>query len=44
MIGAGEHLDAHARRVVSGFDENGKSTIASDGPTTKRVATPAFTV
>jgi hypothetical protein len=41
---AGEHLDAQARRVVSGFDESGKSTIVSDGPTTRRVATPAFTV
>jgi hypothetical protein len=41
---AGEHLEAQARRVVTGFDENGKSTIVSDGPTTRRVATPAFTL
>jgi mannose-6-phosphate isomerase-like protein (cupin superfamily) len=41
---AGEHLEIYARRVVSGFDDNGKSTIESDGPTTRRVATPAFTV
>ena len=40
----GEHLEAQARRVVSGFDENGRSTIVSDANTTRRVAEPAFTV
>ena len=40
----GEHLEAHARRVVSGFDDQGRSTIISDGPTIRRIATPAFTV
>jgi mannose-6-phosphate isomerase-like protein (cupin superfamily) len=40
---AGEHLNAQARRVVSGLDENGKSTIVFDGNTTTRVATPGFT-
>jgi hypothetical protein len=41
---AGEHLEAQARRVVSGFDENGRSTIVADAYTTRRVAMPAFTV
>jgi hypothetical protein len=41
---AGEHFEAQARCVVSGFDDDGRSTIASDGPTVRRVATPAFTV
>jgi mannose-6-phosphate isomerase-like protein (cupin superfamily) len=41
---AGEHLEVQARRVVSGFDEYGKSTIVADAYTTRRVAMPAFTV
>lgn len=41
---SGEHLEAQARRVVTGFDESGKSTIVSDSLTVRRVATPAFTV
>ena len=30
--------------MVSGFDENGKSTIVEDGNSTRRIAAPAFTV
>jgi mannose-6-phosphate isomerase-like protein (cupin superfamily) len=41
---AGEHLQIQPRRVVTGLDESGKSTIVSDGPTPVRVATPGFTV
>lgn len=41
---AGEHFRAEARRVVSGLDENGKSTIVVDELTTTRIAAPAFTV
>ena len=41
---AKEHLEAQARRVVSGFDKNGKSTIVADANTTRRTAQPAFTV
>jgi mannose-6-phosphate isomerase-like protein (cupin superfamily) len=40
----GEHLKAQARRVVSGTDEDGRSTIVADGPTASRIATPAFTI
>ncbi|TCK25775.1 cupin domain-containing protein [Pseudonocardia endophytica] len=40
----GEHLKAQARVVVSGVDENGQSTIVSDGNTATRVAAPGFTV
>jgi mannose-6-phosphate isomerase-like protein (cupin superfamily) len=40
----GEHLQVQARRVVTGLDESGKSTIVSDGATPVRVATPGFTV
>lgn len=39
----GEHLDAHARRVLVGLDDLGRSTITADGPTETRLATPAFT-
>lgn len=41
---SGEHLKAQARRVVSGFDEQGKSTIVDDGLTPTRLAGPGFTV
>jgi cupin domain len=41
---AGEHLKVEARRVVSGVDAQGRSTIISDENTTARVAAPAFTV
>jgi hypothetical protein len=40
----GEHLKHQARRVVTGLDANGKSTIISDENTSARVATPAWTV
>ncbi|MBC3191736.1 cupin domain-containing protein [Pseudonocardia sp. C8] len=40
----GKHLEAQARVVVSGIDENGRSTIVSDGNTTTRIAAPGFTV
>jgi mannose-6-phosphate isomerase-like protein (cupin superfamily) len=41
---AGEHLEVQARRVVTGIDEAGRSTIVSDELTPIRVATPGFTV
>lgn len=41
---AGEHLKVHSRRVLTGLDEAGRSTIVSDAPTPIRVATPGFTV
>ena len=41
---AGEHLGKYARRVVTGLDDSGKSTIVSDDLATVRVATPGFTV
>jgi len=41
---AGEHLHIQARRVITGLDDSGKSTVVSDGPTPVRVATPGFTV
>jgi hypothetical protein len=41
---AGEHLQVQARRVVTGLDDSGKSTIVSDDLTPVRVATPGFTV
>jgi mannose-6-phosphate isomerase-like protein (cupin superfamily) len=41
---AGEHLQVHARRVVTGLDESGKSTVVADGATPVRVSTPGFTV
>jgi hypothetical protein len=40
---AGEHLEAHARRIVVGLDDAGRSTFVSDGPTQTRLATQAFT-
>jgi mannose-6-phosphate isomerase-like protein (cupin superfamily) len=41
---AGEHLNAEARRVVSGLDRDGRSAIVSDENTTTRLAAEAFTV
>ncbi|MGE0487022.1 MAG: cupin domain-containing protein [Gammaproteobacteria bacterium] len=41
---AGAHLDTQARLVVSGLDEDGRSTIVSDADSAVRVATPGFTV
>src|SRR3954447_4509396 len=40
----GEHLRARARVVVAGLDEQGRSSIVSDGLTETRLATPAFTI
>jgi quercetin dioxygenase-like cupin family protein len=41
---AGEHFNAQARRVVSGVDSEGRSTIIADENTTRRVAAQAFTI
>lgn len=40
----GAHLKAQARRVLSGKDADGRSTIVSDELTTTRIAAPGFTV
>ena len=40
---AREHLAAHARRVLVGLDDQGRSTIVSDANTETRLATEAFT-
>ena len=40
---AGEHLKHHARRVVTGLDDKGRSSIVSDGLAESRLATEAFT-
>jgi hypothetical protein len=40
----GEYSQVQARRVVTGLDENGRSTIVSDGPATTRVVADAFTI
>ena len=39
---AGKWEDARVRRVVAGLDENGRSTIVSDGFTETRLVTDAF--
>lgn len=39
---AGAHQDIRVRRVVSGLDENGRSTIVSDAYTETRLVTDAF--
>ena len=39
---AGKFDDVRVRRVVAGLDENGKSTIVSDGFTETRLVTDAF--
>jgi mannose-6-phosphate isomerase-like protein (cupin superfamily) len=41
---AREHLKAQARRVITGVDEKGRSTVISDEFTPQRVAAPAFTI
>ena len=38
-----EHLVAYARRVLTGLDDQGRSTIVSDAPAETRLATEAFT-
>jgi mannose-6-phosphate isomerase-like protein (cupin superfamily) len=40
----GKHLEAQARRVISGVDENGRSKIVADELTAIRIAAPGFTV
>jgi hypothetical protein len=37
-------MQVHARRVITGLDESGRSTIVTDELTPVRVATPGFTV
>jgi mannose-6-phosphate isomerase-like protein (cupin superfamily) len=39
----GQHHDAQARRVVVGYDVDGKSTVVQDGFTTTRLAGPGNT-
>ncbi len=39
---AGKYDDVRVRRVVAGLDENGRSTIVSDGFTETRLVTDAF--
>lgn len=41
---ATDHLNVHARRIVVGLDEQGRSTFVSDGPTGTRIATEAYTI
>jgi mannose-6-phosphate isomerase-like protein (cupin superfamily) len=40
---SGEYANAQARRVLTGLDESGKSTIVSDGFTPARLVTPGNT-
>ena len=40
----GEHLNAQARRVISGLDPDGKSTIVTDENTATRIASAPRTV
>ena len=40
----GEHKQAEARRVVAGLDRDDRSAIVSDGLTTARAVTDAFTI
>jgi mannose-6-phosphate isomerase-like protein (cupin superfamily) len=40
---AGEYSSVHARRIVIGLDDEGKSSIVSDGLTQTRLITGAFT-
>lgn len=41
---SGEHLQRTARRVITGVDADGKSTILTDETSETRIALPAFTV
>jgi quercetin dioxygenase-like cupin family protein len=41
---AGEHLEAQARRVITGVDEDGRSTVVADEYTPRRATAPAFTI
>ena len=40
----GKHRDVHARRVVTGLDEHGRSTIVSDDLAATRLEADAFTL
>ncbi len=40
----GEHLEMQTRRVITGLDADGRSTVISDENTPTRVALAAFTV
>jgi mannose-6-phosphate isomerase-like protein (cupin superfamily) len=41
---AGEHYRAQARRVITGVDHNGRSTVTGDELTPRRATAPAFTI
>jgi mannose-6-phosphate isomerase-like protein (cupin superfamily) len=41
---AEEHYNAQARRVITGVDQNGHSTVLADELTPRRAAAPAFTI
>ena len=41
---AGEHYNFQARRLITGVDAQGRSTIVGDEVTPRRVAAPAFTI
>jgi mannose-6-phosphate isomerase-like protein (cupin superfamily) len=40
---AGQHYDAQARRVLVGYDDDGRSVVVEDGLTTTRLAGPGNT-
>jgi mannose-6-phosphate isomerase-like protein (cupin superfamily) len=44
VLVAGEHLEFQTRRVITGVDADGRSTVISDENTPTRVALPGFTV
>jgi mannose-6-phosphate isomerase-like protein (cupin superfamily) len=41
---AGEHYSAQARRVITGVDQDGRSTVVTDELTPRRATAPAFTI
>jgi quercetin dioxygenase-like cupin family protein len=41
---AGEHYNAQARRVITGVDDEGRSTVLGDELTPRRATAPAFTI
>ena len=40
----GEHRKAHARRIVTGLNKVGLSTVVSDAVTSTRLVTDAYTL
>jgi hypothetical protein len=44
LLMTGKHTDVRARRVVTGLDESGRSTIVADDLTETRLAADAFTL